>query len=158
MATQAGDGVDDEQRVSGVDEVGEAFEGLMRAGTGFGVDDADQFDVRMGVERGGDLGGFEGFAPGGFHGVDRGAAAFHDVLHAHAEDAIDADEDFVPGFDEVDRHAFHAGHAGAADGKGEGIRGAQDLPQHVAGRVHDREILRIKMSQGRRGEGAQDAL
>ena len=95
---------------------------------------------------------------GGFDRVDRGAAAFHHVLHAAAEDAVDADDHFVARLDEIDGDAFHARHAGAADGKGERVLRAENLAQHFAGLVHDGEILRIEVAERRRAERAQHAL
>ena len=47
VAAEAGDGVHDEQGAAGVDEVGQAGEGLMRAGAGFGMDDAEELGARV---------------------------------------------------------------------------------------------------------------
>ena len=47
-----GDGVDEEERAAGVDEIGEPFERLVRAGAGLGVDDADEFNFRVRFEGG----------------------------------------------------------------------------------------------------------
>jgi hypothetical protein len=40
--------------------------------------------------------------------------------------ALFADDGFVAGFDEIDDDGFHAGAAGAADGEGEFVGGAED--------------------------------
>ncbi len=90
--------------------------------------------------------------------MDGRAATFHHVLHARAEDAVDADDHFVAGLDEIGSDAFHARHAGAADGEGERVLRAKDLAEHLAGLVHDGEILRIKVAERRRSHCAQDAL
>ena len=110
------------------------------------------------VERGGDLLQGEDVAPGRFEGVDGGAAALHHVLHAGAEDAVDADDDFVARLDEIGGDALHARHARAADGEGERVLRAEDLAQQLAGLVHDGDILRVEVAEGRGGQGAQDAL
>ncbi len=112
----------------------------------------------MRVERGGELFVGESIAPCGLDGVDGSAAAFHHVLHAGAEDTVDADDGFVAGLEEVRGDAFHAGHAGAADGEGEGVLRAEDLAEHGAGFVHDLEVLRIEMAERGRAQCAQDAM
>ena len=101
--------------------------------------------------------GFEGedVAPGDFDGMDRGAAAFHHLFHPCAEEAVDADEDFVARLDQIGGQALHARHAGAAEREGERVLGAEHLPQQFAGLVQDGEILRVEVAEGRRGEGAQ---
>ena len=110
------------------------------------------------LKRGGDL--FEGkdVAPGRFQGMDLGAAAFHHVLHPGPEDAIDADDDFIARLDQVASDAFHARHAGAAHWESERILRAEDLAQEFAGFVHDGDILRIKVADRGRGQGAQHTL
>ncbi len=60
-----------------------------------------------------------------------------DVRHPSAEDAVDSDEHAVAGLDEVDDAGFHAGAAGAADGHRQLVPGAEDLPEHGLGFVHD---------------------
>ena len=117
-----------------------------------------ELGARVLLERGGDLFEGEDVAPGRFEGMDRGAATLHHVLHPGAEDAVDADDDLVARLDQVGGDAFHARHAGAADGEGERVLRAEDLAQQLAGLVHDGDILRIKVADGRRGQGAQHAL
>ena len=116
------------------------------------------FDFGMLVERGRDLFQRKHIAPRGLDGVNRRAAAFHHIFHARAENAVDADDHFIARFDEIGGDAFHSGHAGAADRKGERILRAKHLTQELARLVHDREILRIEVPEGRRTERAQDAL
>ena len=95
---------------------------------------------------------------GASSGMDRGAATLHHVLHPGAEDAVDADDDFVARLDQVGGDALHARHAGAADGEGERVLRAEDLAQQLAGLVHDGDILRVEMADGRRRQRAQNAL
>ena len=90
--------------------------------------------------------------------MDGGAATLHHVLHPGAEEAIDADDDFVARLDEVGSEALHAGHAGAAEGEGERVLRAEDLAQQLAGLVQDSEVLRVEVAEGRRHKGAQHTL
>jgi hypothetical protein len=53
MPAEAGDGIDDEECASAVDEFREAFQGLVGTGAGLGMDDGDEFGLGMLVERGG---------------------------------------------------------------------------------------------------------
>jgi len=88
--TEAGRGI-----LDSLSEVREAVEGLVGARAGFGLHDAEKFDLRVLVERGGEGLAGEGFAPRRLDGVDRRAAALHHILHARPEHAIDRDQHFV---------------------------------------------------------------
>ena len=121
-------------------------------------DDADEFHLRMGIERVLELIEGERLAPTHLHHVDDGASAFHHVLHAGAEHAVDADEHLVAGLDEVDRAALHPGHAGAAHGKRQRVLRLEDLAEHRAGVVHEREVLRIEVPERGGAERAEHAV
>jgi hypothetical protein len=112
------------------------------------MDDAQQPGARMLRQRGGNLFEGEDVTPGRFDRMDRGAAPFHHVFHPSAEDPIDADDDFITRLDEIGRNAFHARHAGAADGEGERVLCAEDLAEQLARLVHDGDILRVNGPRG----------
>ncbi len=59
------------------------------------------------------------FTPGNLDRVHRRTSSFHVVLHATAEHTVDADDDFVTRFHQVDDDRFHPSHAGAGDRKGQ---------------------------------------
>src|ERR1035438_2026956 len=158
MPAETGHHVHYEQRIMFVDNISEAGERLMSASAGLGMDDAQQPGLRVAVERGADLCEGEDVAPRCFDDMDLGAATIHHVLHPGAEDAVDADDDFIARLDQVAGDAFHAGHAGAANGEGERVFGAEDLAQQFAGLVHDGDILGVKVADRGRGHSAQDAL
>ena len=77
--------------------------------------------------------------------------------HAGSEYAVDADDHFIAGFDEVDDCGFHAGISGAGGGKGHFVRGAEDGSKHRAGFVHHAKIFGIEMADGRHRHGRQHA-
>ena len=121
------------------------------------MDDADEFALRMLLQRGGDLLVRKNIAPGNFDSMHGRAAAFHHVLHASAEDAVHADNDLVARLDQVHGDTFHSRHAGTAYGKGQRIFRLENLAQHFAGLVEDSQILRIEMTESGRRERAQHA-
>ena len=55
MAAQAGDRVHDEQSAARVNQISHAGKRLKRAGAGLGVDDPEEPDARVEVQRSGDL-------------------------------------------------------------------------------------------------------
>ncbi len=155
-SAEGGDAVEEKESVSGFGGCADFVDGLMGAGGGFGVDEGDGFgfDAVDGVDDGLLI---EDGSPGGFDFFDDGAAAFGDVDHASAEDAVDADEDFVAGFDEVDEEGFHAGGACAGDGEGHFVLGAEGLAEFGADVIHDVEEDGVEVADGGAGEGLEDA-
>jgi hypothetical protein len=141
-----------------VHDLRQPLERLMRASARLGVDNPDDFRLGMCVERGGDLIERENIAPCRFDGVNRCSAAFHYVLHPPAEHAIHANDCLVPGLDEVRRDAFHPGHAGAAHRERQRVLRAENLPQLFACLVHNRDVLRIEMSERRRTKRPQHTV
>ncbi len=79
------------------------------------------------------------------------------IDHTRAENAVDADEHGVAGFDEVDDAGFHSGRAGAADGEGEFVLGLEDVAEHLLGFVHDANKFRVEMADQRHRHGGQHA-
>ena len=158
VSAQTSDGIDQQQRPARVNEIRETRERLVRARARLCVNDADEFHLRMRVERRLDLLQRNHVAPRRLDRVDGRAAALHHILHARAEYAVDAHDHLVARLDEIDRAAFHAGHARAADGKREPVFRAHHLAEHRARVIHDREILRIEMPQRGRRHRAKHAL
>ena len=96
-----------------------------------------------------DGGWFDRLSPFRFDAVDRRAAALGDIAHAGSEDTVDADNHFVAGFDQIDDGGFHAGASGSGGGEGHLVSCAEDVAKHPAGFVHDTQIFRIEMPDGR---------
>ena len=63
------------------------------------------------------------FSPWGLYLDHACTASFSNLSHAHAENAIDSNDDFIAVFNEVDHTEFHPATAGAADWKSHGIAG-----------------------------------
>src|SRR5262245_20251684 len=69
VTAQAGNRIHDEERAVSPHQPAQPFQALQRAGTGFGVDDADQFGFGMLLQGGGDLPKLKNVAPGYFEGM-----------------------------------------------------------------------------------------
>ena len=157
VAAERGDGIDEEKHVGVVNELGNSFERLVGTGRSFRVNDGEE--LGLGMRSDGFGSGFVGndFAPGCFDGVNSGSATLHDVLHASTEDAVEADDGLVAGFEEIDRESFHASHAGAGDGESHLVFRLINLAKHLAGFVHDLDILRIEVAQSGRAHRGENA-
>ena len=88
---------------------------------------------------------------------DLGAGAAGDVRHAPAEDTIDADDDGVARFQEVDQAGLHPGAPGSGKGEGKGVLGSEEFAQRVLDAVEDREEIRVEVPQERLSHGLADA-
>lgn len=148
VTAEGGDGIDEEEHVGLVDELGNFFERLVGSGGGLGMDDGEELGAGMSGQGFGC--GFIGddFAPGSFDGVNGGTAALHDILHPAAKDAIETDDGFVTGFEKIDSEGFHPSHSGAGNGEGHLVLGLINFAKHLAGFVHDLNVLRIEVPQG----------
>lgn len=156
VSGQRGDGIDDEQHAGRVGGFRDFLQRLVGAGRCFGMDDGDGFGIREFVDGVGDHAFRENVAPRHFEGVDDGSGTAHYVQHALAEDAVDAEDDLVAGFDEVGYDGFHAGHSGCGNGEGEGVFGAIDFAEHGAGGVHDLDVNGVEVADGGSAESAED--
>ena len=76
-----------------------------------------------------------------------------DISHPTAEHAIDADEHRIARLDEIDDRGLHSRRSGTADGERHLVLGAHHSAEHSLHAVHDLEVVRIEMSDRRRGEG-----
>ena len=74
-------------------------------------------------------------------------ASFSNLSHAHAENAIDTNDDFIARFNEVDHTEFHPGTAGAADWKSHGIAGPEDCAKHLLDFLHHLNEGGIQVTQ-----------
>jgi len=156
MTAEAGHRVHRQQCAAGVNQVGNAVQRLMGAGAGFGMNEAKQPGARVPLEGRANLLQGKHVAPAGFQGMDGCAAALHDLFHPGAKNAVDADDDLVARLNQVHGEALHAGHTRAGNREGKLILGAKNLPQQLAGLVHDGDILRVQVAQGRRPQRAQN--
>ena len=148
-AAERRDRVEQEQRARLVREPGNLLHRRQRAGGRFGVNDGDKFRPGNLFQGGGDLFRLDDVAPRGFDPDDPGATAFRHVAHPRAEHAVDADDDFIPGFNQIDETKFHAGAAGPADGKGQFILSEENLPQHGLDLLHQVHERRVEVADDR---------
>ena len=149
------DGIEEEKRAGVVSEFRNFFDRRERAGGRFGVDDGDEFRA-LAFEGVGDLLRFDDAAPGSFDFRDFRAAAFRHIDHAGAEDAVNADDHFVAGFDEIYKTEFHPRAAGAADRESHFVFREEDGAEHRFDLVHHFHENGIEMSEKRHGHGLED--
>src|SRR6516225_4930696 len=92
---------------------------------------------------------FDDATPGGLDFDDLGPAPFCDVDHACSEHAVDADNDFVAGLEQIDEAKLHAGTLGSADRKGHLVLRQKDLPEHLFEFLHHLDEKRIEVADQR---------
>ena len=152
---ERGHGVDHEEDVGVVDQLRDAFEWLVGAGRGLGVDQADGLRRRVGGEGLGDRLVGDRFTPRHLDRVDRRAIALGDIFHAGAEDTVLDHDHLVAALDQVGDARLHAGAAGARHREGQRILRPHHLAQQVAHGVHDLEVLGVEMPEGGAGESLE---
>ncbi len=138
---EAGDGVDDEQRLGlfVLEEFGDAFDVVADAGGGLGGLDEDGASLEL--ERGFDLIEREGLAVGHLDDIGVAAEGFDQRGPALAELAGGEDEDAVAGRGEVGDGGLHG--AGAAARQDDDVVGGAD------------EVLELREHAGVQGRGTR---
>ena len=101
----------------------------------------------------GDLCRLDDLPPGRLDFCHSRAAAFGHIHHARAENAVDADDDLVARFNQVDETKFHARAARAADRERHVVLGQENRTQHGFDFLHHLDEDRIKMANERLGHG-----
>ena len=96
----------------------------------------------------------ENAAPGNVEPGYVGAGALGDFVDTRAEEALDASDDLVARFEQVDQARFHAGHACGADRKGQAVLRLKRRLEHFLRFVHQRQELRVEVPHQRRGHHA----
>jgi hypothetical protein len=153
---QRSDGVEEHERPGVADELRNLFHRRERTGAGFGVDNGDELRLRHLLQRVGHLLRFDDAAPRRLDLRHFRAATLGHVAHARAEHAVDANDDLVPGFDEVHETELHPRAAGAAHGKRHFVLREENLAEHDFDLVHHLHEDRIEMAEERRGHGLED--
>ena len=78
-----------------------------------------------------------------------GAEPACQILHAHAKDPVDQDQDWIVPFHKIDEACFHACGPGPGKWKGHVILRLHDLLQERFDLIHDPNELGIHVAQGR---------
>ncbi|HPN09309.1 MAG TPA: hypothetical protein PLU95_08390 [Syntrophales bacterium] len=92
-------------------------------------------------------------SPGELHDLDIRTQATGDLPHPHAEHPIDQYKHPVARLHEVDKASLHAGGAGSRHGDGKVVCCVHDLLQQDFQLIHDRQEIRVQVSQRRAGQG-----
>ena len=156
-ATQGGDGVDEEEGIVVVGQLGEAVERLEHTCGGLRVDRRQQLHLRLLFEHG--LHGVQvcGLSPLHGDGDDRRALPGGDLLEAKAKEAVLDHHGDVTRLEEVCQGGLHACRASAGNWQCERLFRAEHLAQHLRDAVHDLDKFRVQVPQDGGGHGAKHA-
>src|SRR5688572_4578238 len=78
----------------------------------------------------------DNLAPGGLYFTNLGAAPLSDLSHPRAENAINADQYFIPGLNKIHKTKLHPGAPCSAHGKSDWIFCLEKLAKHLFGLLH----------------------
>ena len=92
------------------------------------------------------------FAPGFFEARHLGALTLAHLGQAVGEVTVGEHRYLGSAFDEVHDGGFHARRAGARDGDGAFVLGAENVAQQVGGVLQDAEEIRVRVADDRRGQ------
>jgi len=155
-AAQRSYAIGDHNRSNGVRGSGDRLGILQRSGGRFRVNEGHRLRALLFEECGG-LGFAERLAPGFIAAHDLRAVTAAHFGNALAEEAGNEDGEFHARSGEVGNRGFHARAAGAGDGNGERIRGAEQHPQIAARFLHRFEKEGVQITDHGLGHGLIDA-
>ena len=126
-------------------------------GGGLRMDDPDRLDLALG--RQGLLHDLrqDRLAPWDIDALHVRPTARGDLHHAPAKEAVDDDDDAIPGLHHIAERRFHARGAGRRQRQCPVVRRAEYEAQHVAHLVQHRPKIGVEMAQHRRQHRLQDA-
>ncbi len=158
LATGQGrDGVHQQQRAVGVDDARYLLQRLEDAGAGLPVDHGHELGARVGLERLLHLLRRDDSAPVRIDWHDLSPAAADHLRYPVAEEPVHTHDDRIARLDDVVDRRLHAGRAGAGDGDGHVVLGAEEGAQGPLGVVQELKELRVQIADDGRHHRPVDA-